>query len=155
MGSDPCESTVMTEDKTRRAEDPVWQRRQALRTETNPHRRLDYVVTLDGAVRLPPVAAEDTDDDGRIVIRYVPDRLVLVPAGFWAYVAGLAPGPWPVLEALAAVVMEDLNNELVPRWLRVDLRREGSPAHHVSLEDRQPRWQTPEILSRLRPDSGT
>lgn len=126
------------------ASEPI-RRRSLLATRPNPRQGLDYVVRL--AARQGAAAA-------RIEIWYVPDRLVLDPAALPAYTArldGLAPAP---LEELAVTVLEDVSDELVPRWARVVVTREdpsgGAGAHAVILEDRQPHWGNDGLLASLR-----
>jgi 7-cyano-7-deazaguanine reductase len=99
--------------------------------------------------------------DGRPVaveLRYVPDRLILRPVALGRYLEAMGGESWESLEALATAVLEDLNNETVARWLQVELRltaggkagEEGALADHaVLLEERQPKWDNPTLLSRL------
>lgn len=114
------------------------QRRAALTTAPNPDARHDCVVMLTGE----PVPGT------RVVLRYVPDRLVLEPAGVAAYLAGLA-GLAGGLEALALAVLDDVGNEAVPRWAEVEAERAAPLPHRVLVEDRQPGWDNPALLARL------
>ena len=44
---------------------------------------------------------------------------------------------------LAACILDDLNNELVPRWVRVRLTStldQGTTQAELVMEDRQPNW---------------
>lgn len=86
-----------------------------------------------------------------LTVSYVPDRYLVSREGFAAYArARTAAMPWDTpLEALAALVADDLANELVPRWLRVTFTQEAqgtAPRHSVSVEDRQPGWDHPTLL---------
>jgi NADPH-dependent 7-cyano-7-deazaguanine reductase QueF len=113
-------------------------RRAALVSAAAPGPHLDYVVTLSAQVR----AAE-------VTLRYVPDRLILEPGAFAGYAAALA-GDWDSPEKLAIAVLDDVNNEVVPRWLQVTVRAdrpEGS--HAVAATDRQPNWKNPSLMARL------
>ena len=52
------------------------------------------------------------------------------------------------------MILDDVNNEVVPRWVQVTVtapgdRAAGVDGHGVMLEDRQPRWDNPALLSRL------
>jgi len=119
-------ATVVALDQARR--------RAHLATAANPAEHLDYLVTrslqmADGAV---------------VVVTYVPDRRILSDGVLERYIA--ACGPALAAEACAAVIVADLNNELVPRWLRVEV---AVGSHHVAIEDRQPGWSNAELLSRL------
>ncbi|AWK89274.1 hypothetical protein DEW08_22945 (plasmid) [Azospirillum thermophilum] len=113
-------------------------RRERLTTAPTPDSRHDFLVELRGE----PMPGT------RLRIRYVPDRLVLDPAGLAAYLPALATVPGG-LEALAVAVLDDLNNELVPRWVEVSAERDTPLPHRVSIEDRQPTWDNPVLLGRL------
>ncbi len=117
-------------------------RRQLLQTDPNPTPRLDYVVSLSGS--LP------RRDDGLLAVRYVPDRLLLPPEAFRRYLAALAALDGG-LERLAGLVLEDMLNELVPRWVEVRARAGAGPRQDVLLVDRQPHWDNPSLLQRLAP----
>lgn len=114
-------------------------RRALLAGEANPAPRHDYVVELTGRVGGGCPAT--------VRLRYVPDRLILVAAGWGRYLAAL--DDFPSLEQLAAIISEDLGNELVPRWSQIALASEDA-GHAVLLEDRQPTWDNPRLLARLR-----
>ena len=117
-------------------------RRAGLGTVANPAPRHDYLVRWDGTLTCGT----------RLVVDYVPDRLVLAPTAVAALLAVLDAGPWPALESLVVAVLDDLNNELVPRWVQVTAhRRQGTIRHHVTAEDRQPDWDNPGLLARLGP----
>ena len=122
-------------------------RQSSLDPAPNPAPQLDYLCRLTGAL---------TNGGGtlEISVAYVPDRGVLTELGFAAYLATLADAP-ETMEALAVIVTDDLNNELVPRWVQVRIRRltdqEESPiGASVLVEDRQPNWSNPELLNRMR-----
>ena len=115
-------------------------RREQLTTVPSPDARHDYLVDLAG----------DPTPGTRLAIRYVPDRLIATPEGFAAYLAALDDfdgGP----EALALAVLDDLNNELVPRWAEVTVERVLPTPHRVVVEDRQPNWDNPHLFARMRP----
>lgn len=125
-------------------------RRQLLTADRNPGARLDYVVALEGGI--PGDAAVGPRTVG---LRYVPDKLVLQPAAFGRYLDALAAQTWGSLEDLAVTILDDVNNEVVPRWVQAtvslpDTRHAGVESHGVILEDRQPKWDNPALLSRLR-----
>ena len=114
-------------------------RRELLTTATSPDARHDYLVDLAGEA-MPGT---------RLELRYIPDRLVARADGFAAYLGALAAfegGP----EALALAVLEDLNNELVPRWVEVTISRTAPLPHRVTVEDRQPDWDNPHLFARMR-----
>ena len=82
-----------------------------------------------------------------VAFRFVPDRLILDAEALPRYGVVLAAQAWASPESLAAAIFDDLNNELVPRWL--NLRLDAGDSHRVVLEDRQPGWETPHLLDRL------
>lgn len=119
------------------APDPA-PRRALLRFAANPDPALDYMVTLTAPLH----------DGSGVEIRFVPDTQVLDAACLPVYLAALpAGGP----ESLAALVLGDLANELLPRWVRVTLSAgdPGGVRHVVVMEERQPRWDNAALLGRL------
>jgi hypothetical protein len=115
------------------------QRRALLGTQANPSPGADFLVTLE---------AEAVG--GALTVTYVPDRLLLDRADFAAYLAAVTAQSWPALEALGVAMRDDLGDVLVPRWLRVSLRRsQDGLTHSVRLEDRQPRWNNEALLAGL------
>ncbi|MBX7199763.1 MAG: hypothetical protein K1X51_10330 [Rhodospirillaceae bacterium] len=93
------------------------------------------------------------DNTLSLTVSYVADRSIVTRDGFTAYArARTAAMPWDTpLESLAALVADDIANELVPKWLRVTFVQEtpGTPRHTVSVEDRQPGWDHPTLLKML------
>ena len=96
------------------------------------------------------------DNSLSLTVSYVADRFLLTRDGFAAYAkARTAAMPWDTaLESLAALVADDLANELVPKWLRVSFVQEGAqdgaPRHAVVVEDRQPGWDHPSLATLLK-----
>ena len=126
-------------------------RRGHLSVRPNPSPGLDYVITHEGCF----VARGQTAEIA-FGLRYVPDRLILASAAVEAYLGALSGDSWSSLEAIAAAALEDLNNELVARWVHLTLGVEhgaGSrhQTHRVTLEDHQPGWDNPGLLARLEP----
>ena len=125
-------------------------RRALLETEPNPGGKQDYLIRLSGRV-----AGTDGALEASITVRYVPDKRVLTPEGFGRYFGALGLSDWLSLEALAVAMIDDLKNELVARWTQVAAERidtpDGTTAHHaILIEDRQPRWDNPALLARIR-----
>ena len=87
--------------------------------------------------------------DGTVLtVEYVPDRLLLAAAAFPAYLESLQRTAWPALEGLTTTVLDDLNNQLVPRWVRVSAGRDsGAIRHFATAADRQPGWDNPALLA--------
>ena len=125
------------------------ERRLLLTTIANPSGRLDYVVSIEGSISLP-----DPHGPVTLSLRYIPDRDVLNPECLAPYYQEIAGAGWESLEEVAVTLLDDINNEVVPRWLSVALirRDRATPErekHGVILEDRQPRWDNPRLLNRL------
>lgn len=116
--------------------------RRPIETAPNPDPRIDYLVRLDGAVR-----AADADAQVRLV--FVPDKRILPAEALPAYLSGLgktaAPGE---PERLALRILDDLNDELVPRWLQVTVTT--ADGRRVLVEDRQPKWDDKALLARVQ-----
>lgn len=131
------------------------ERRGLLSTRDNPSAKLDYLVTAAITIPVTLTAMGKAEDNPlsasvKLILRYVPDRLLLARASFGDYLAGLTARPWPDLESLGVVAIEDLNSELIPRWLHVTLSTTlASTEHAVTLEDRQPRWDNAKLLHRM------
>ena len=126
----------------------VLARRALIVTGANPDHRLDYVVGLEGSIdaagNIAPIA---------INLRYIPDKVIVEPTSFSRYLEALASIDWPSLEELAVTLLSDVSNEVIARWVHVSLStpaRQGLDTHTVMLEDRQPKWDNPHILSRLK-----
>jgi hypothetical protein len=128
-------------------------RRELLSVLPNPEVKIDYVVTLRGRIG----TAQESRRAG-IRLRYVPDKYILGEDAFRRYLDDLANGTWNSLEELAALILHDINNEVIGRWVQVTVGKppattaaaEGSERlHTVVIEDRQPRWDNLQILSRL------
>lgn len=114
-----------------------------LRHRGNPRADIDFIVTFDGC----------TVGGALVRLAYVPDKLLLDAGAFDAYLASFAADAAAV-ETLALDILDDIGNELVPRWTRVVVSapREGSGVrmHSAVAEDRQPNWDNPPILANVR-----
>lgn len=118
--------------------------REYLKTIPNPKPKLDYLTALSESV------------NGRLTvsITYVPDKLLLPPTAFTKYLAKTSEHLVEPLEACAHMLLEDFNNEVVPRWVRISLvqARESAPGRHVILVDQQPRWSNTDLISNVPAD---
>lgn len=115
-----------------------------LRWRNNPRSGLDFVIVLDG---IAPRAG------CRVRLRYVPDKLILDRDAFLDYLATLAPPPGGATENLALALLDEINNEIVPRWVQIALSAvtDDVPVETVILTDRQPNWDNAAILGILPP----
>lgn len=128
-----------------------------LRQHSNPRSDIDYIVALDGSMR-------DAGGYGRCRVRltYVPDKLLLDADAFATYLAAFDDAEATRIETLALAILDDIGNEIVPRWAQVVVSQPhgeaGAGMQCVIVEDRQPNWDNARILARLpgaiSPDPG-
>ena len=120
-------------------------RRERLITRPNARPKIDYIVGLQGFTIA--MAGRDAID---VALRYVPDRMLLEGAAWTHYLDELRAPDGVRIEELATTILDDVANEVVPRWLGVSLeRRSGAgPGLSVMVEDRQPQWDNPALLAR-------
>jgi len=124
------------------------QLRDLLHALPNPDVRHDYLVRLIGNV------GHAGGGNAHLTLHYVPDRTIADAAGFGAYLEMLGGAAHETLEALAADVLEDVNDALVPRWVRVTVTSDSAAAgskHAVLVEDSQPGWENDTLISVLAP----
>lgn len=114
-----------------------------LKSRANPRIGLDYIVVHAG-----PLAASG----GRVNLRYVPDKLLVDERSLADFLASLAKAGAGAPEVTALAILDELNNEIVPRWVQIAVSGGGGqPAQTVIVEDRQPNWENPGLLDRLPP----
>ena len=126
------------------------ERRALLTISINPDETLDYITGMQGTL-----LTLNTSQPTNLATRYVPDRLIVNPESFSNYLVALSEQPWQSLEELATTFLGDLSNQLVARWICIKATvAEGSypglGAHEVLIEDRQPEWNNPSLLSRVK-----
>jgi 7-cyano-7-deazaguanine reductase len=123
----------------------LLQRRGHLAVFPNPDPAKEYIATIEGKMEAGKI---------EVALRYVPDRDILDPVSFAAYLDVLGHLSWDSLEKAAVTIIDDINNEVVPRWARVVLSVTSDDAaagrHSVLLEDSQPKWDNPALISRLK-----
>lgn len=119
-------------------------RRKQLSTEVGPETKTDYLVTLKG---------EMDASSAHVRLHYVPDKFVLNPISFEHYLMALDQTDWQNLETLALAILDDINNEVVPRWAQILIQSTNDISgngHRVLVQDRQPNWDNAPLLDRLR-----
>ncbi|MEQ9491086.1 MAG: hypothetical protein RIM72_19070 [Alphaproteobacteria bacterium] len=118
-------------------------RQERILTIPLPDAKVEFLCNLDGNV--DAVGAS-------LRLSYIPYKSVLDGDGFAAYLKDLpAPDDAPsAMETVAAVILDDLNNELVPRWLQLVLtrQRQDGTVQRVLVEDKQPRWDNKTLIGR-------
>jgi len=126
-------------------------RRALLDTAPNPDSSIDYVTGVEGSFGF--------DDDGTrasVILRYVPDRLILKRDTVEDYLSALESSQWETIEEVAVTLLGDLRNELIARWLQVTVKMElpylaRVGRQGITMEDRQPNWSNDALLERLPP----
>ncbi len=124
------------------------QRRALIETLPNPRSSPDYVMEVTEDIGEPDTHAL------RITLRLVPDKLIVQPRTLPGYLSALWETKTDSLEETAALLLEDLSDQAVPRWIEVRVAKalsRGVGEHAVVLEDCQPNWSNPSLLARLRP----
>lgn len=108
-------------------------RREMLTVRPNPTTRLDYLVVL----RDLPCGLNTT-----ATLKYVPDRHLLDRTAFRNYLLSLGTIPWPGPEEQAVAVLDDVGNEVVPRWAQVTVTCDTSDGlrHQAAAQEFQPGW---------------
>ncbi|MBG05300.1 MAG: hypothetical protein CMM59_14640 [Rhodospirillaceae bacterium] len=116
--------------------------RSRLQSFANPNPKIDYISRLNGDAQ-----------NGALTVSlfYVPDKLVLLTAAFQEYLADIQITETAALEPVALQVLDDINNEVVPRWVEVKIwaRSESKKSTSVIVVDQQPKWTNPSLLARL------
>jgi len=120
-------------------------RQERITTHPLPASTVEFLCHLEG--RIAAI-------DATVNLSYVPYKNILAAETFADYLTEL---PVPddtasALETSAAVILDDLNNELVPRWLQLVLTRHRADGtvQRVLVEDKQPRWNNKVLLSRAK-----
>lgn len=123
-------------------------RRDLMRTLPNPDPGTDYVVRFEMETT-PSFALGPL----RFLTRYVPDKRILEPSCLGDYLHALTQPDWPNLEAVALAMRDDFGNEVIPRWIEIVVSpseaNHETTRHSVLVEERQPRWDNPNLLARL------
>lgn len=124
-------------------------RQSSIRVAANPSTGRDSLSVLKRDFEMPALGPV------RVAMYYVPHRLILNARDFDAYLDTLAQVAVESTEQLAHVMLDDFNNELVPRWLQIRVRQGGAggtgATHDVLVEDQQPKWNNPALLARIPP----
>ena len=113
----------------------------------NPNEMADYLVSLGGRLTM--------EDHGTFNVRitYVPDASILNVPSFHSYLMVLDSFSEMTPEWSGKTLLEDINNELVPRWVRVTLI--GRPgieivgSYRCLFQDSQPNWTNPALTAAV------
>ena len=112
--------------------------RACLGTIANPNPKIDYLTILK----------QDLGEQLSISLTYVPDKLLLRTNCFLTYLESTASHLNEPFEAYAHTFLGDFNNEVVPRWVRIEITQSpgDTPGRQITLVDQQPRWQNSSLL---------
>ncbi len=94
-----------------------------INTYSNPDIRKNWIISIE------------LDSVPVILLRYIPDRLVADHESAKKYLNSQLAIEWPTPEEMLFKVIEDVQNELVPKWLEVQYNHQGIV---VKIEDKQP-----------------
>jgi len=124
-------------------------RRKIINVSPNPNSNLDYVTGFEGEIGAPAF-----ERPAEIILRYVPDRMILDATSFENYLEFIGQSNWSSLEELAVTILDDVRNELVARWVQVIVKHRPQGLSHlhrqaITLEDYQPNWDNEDLLSHL------
>jgi len=113
--------------------------RALLETVENPNSKLDYITSLSKSIGKTLFVS----------LAYVPDKWLLLSESFETYLEASYPLIEEPYEAYAHQFLGDVNNEVVPRWSRIEIRSENSSARRIVLTDNQPKWSNPALFTYI------
>jgi len=121
--------------------------REAINVARNQRTDFDYIVQRRDQVLVDEITGVDKKEIV-VFLHFVPDRHILAPNdGLSSYYDKIGHEIWGSPEEFAQSIVDDLNNELVPRWLRLQVR--FADGHELIFEDRQPKWHNDGLLAQL------
>ena len=125
----------------------VQSRRALLACDSNPSNMGDYLISLGGHLKIGILGTFD------VRVTYVPDALILNVGSFHNYLMALGNLPEMTPEQSGKTLLEDVNNELVPRWVRVTLigrmEVEAAGSYCCLFQDSQPNWSNPSLTAAV------
>ncbi|MDG2032571.1 MAG: hypothetical protein P8J29_01415 [Rhodospirillales bacterium] len=120
-------------------------RRALLTCNSNPNEMSDYLVSLGGRLTMEYHGTFD------IRVTYIPDSFILNVTSLHSYLTALGNSPEMTPERSGKTLLEDANNELVPRWIRVTLigrpEVETTGSYRCLFQDCQPNWSNPALTA--------
>ncbi|HPF46009.1 MAG: hypothetical protein KDF58_09795 [Alphaproteobacteria bacterium] len=81
------------------------------------------------------VISVETNEPTYLKVRYVPDKLIADHVSIKNYIANSLTQTWSSPEKMILTIIEDINNELVPKWVQVFYSKNGVS---ITIEERQP-----------------
>ena len=92
-------------------------------TSPNPDSRKNWIISVE------------ITDPVLIRLRLVPDKLIADHRSLKNHIDEIINKNWSSPEEMSLAIIENINNELIPKWLEVIYAHEGVS---VKIEDRQP-----------------
>lgn len=126
-----------------------------LRVKENPSKKYEYVINLKKTL------VKKVDGEKFLIdMHYIPDRYILETSSYEKYLGSIFDKlkdtieETTILEEIALSVVDDLCNELVPLWVRVNLSfisddKSGGRFHNVTIEDKQPQWNNQALIAKI------
>lgn len=94
-----------------------------IKNSANPDSRKNWLITVE--INSPVFVS----------LRMVPDKLVAEHSSIKNHISEIALQNWSNPEEMILAIIEDVNNELVPKWLEVVYKNKGLT---IKIEDLQP-----------------
>lgn len=119
--------------------------KEALSSFPNPHRNKTYTVSIVQEITLG-------NQIFLFGLRYVPDKLLLNHDSLAGYLEQILANNSKKPEILAHDILEDIIDQVIPKWIEVNLKHEENKFGQnvlITIEDRQPDWQDDGLLKRL------
>lgn len=85
------------------------------------------------------VISVETKEPIYLKVRFVPDKLIAEHGSIKNYIAWVLTQTWPSPEEMILTIIEEINNELVPKWVEVFYSKNGVS---IKLEEQQPGLET-------------
>lgn len=119
--------------------------KETLASFQNPYRNKTYTVSIVQEITL----GSQTFLFG---LRYAPDKLLIDHEGLAGYLEQIVAHNPKKAEILAHDILEDVMNQIIPKWIEVNLRQNPNKFGQnilITIEDRQPGWEEDALLKRL------
>lgn len=118
-----------------------------LLSRVNPHKNKTYTVSIIQKITL-------NHQVFLFGLRYIPDKLLLDHGSLVTYLEAVLAGNSEQAEIVTHDIGEDVMDQIIPKWLEINLKQGQNNAGQtilVTIEDRQPNWESPPLLKRLPP----
>ena len=118
-----------------------------LSTFPNRHRNKDYSISLIQGITLKQKSF-------LFGLRYIPDKLLLCHDSLAAYLEQVLSRDPDTAEALANDILEDIVDQIIPRWVEVILKQHENSLGQdivITVAESQPNWRNDDLLKRLPP----